>query len=175
VTFFLPSSSSCAKGAPPLNEKGLLAAGVSGQSVVVAHLPSKERARVRFPLAAPRRPRRHNACKARAAERRPPAFQAGRRASLRLLRHHLPSQLAELELLVSSEGPRTFGPAVVGSNPAPALQNRCEDANSAPYARQRHIRTRPSQTAFCCSIRNPQRASKASKSLLTKSLKNFDS
>ena len=40
-------------GAPPLNENGLLAAGVSGQSVVVAHLPSKERARVRFPLAAP--------------------------------------------------------------------------------------------------------------------------
>ena len=40
-------------GAPPLDEKGLLAAGESGQSVVVAHLPSKERARVRFPLAAP--------------------------------------------------------------------------------------------------------------------------
>ena len=41
-------------GAPPPNENGLLAGGVSGQSVVVAHLPSKERARVRIPPGPPR-------------------------------------------------------------------------------------------------------------------------
>jgi hypothetical protein len=39
-------------------------------------LPSKQVTRVRFPSPAPAPTRRYNACKARAAERRPPALQA---------------------------------------------------------------------------------------------------
>jgi hypothetical protein len=57
--------------------------------------------RVRSPSPAPPRIRRHSACKARAAEWRPPALYAGGRGSF----------------ASSAEELRTFNPGVVGSNP----------------------------------------------------------
>ncbi len=50
-------------------------------------LPSRL-SRVRFPSPALGRIRRYNACVAKAAKGRPPAFEAGRRDSVRLRPHH---------------------------------------------------------------------------------------
>ena len=61
-------------------------------------LPSRL-SRVRSPSPAPGPARRNNACKAKAAEGRPPAFQACRGGWLCLFPHHLVAPLAALEAL----------------------------------------------------------------------------
>ena len=71
-------------------------------------VPSKQVTRVRFPSPAPARIQRHNACVARAAEGRSPAFQADHRGSLGLLPGHFACPLAApgpVELLIRRKDP----------------------------------------------------------------------
>ena len=99
---FTPISPRSGPGFTPVFES----AGLTIRPVLRGDLlPSKQVTRVRFPSPAPAPTRRHNACVARAAEGRPPAFQAGRRGSIGLLADKLGSELAELEFLAHPKHP----------------------------------------------------------------------
>ena len=91
---------------PPCVHLGFESAGLTIRPVLRGDLlPSKQVTRVRFPSRAPAPTRRCNARVARAAPGRPPAFQAGRQGSLRLLACELGSQLPELEFLAHQKDP----------------------------------------------------------------------
>ena len=71
----------------------------SGRSCRGDLLPSKQVVAGSIPVSRSTPIKRYNARMARAAERRPPAFQAGRRGSVRLRPHHLAPPLAPLDAL----------------------------------------------------------------------------